>query len=97
MAAALGWPVRNGGQQFLCGGNRLGFGGRRLWRLKQSDGQALSLWQRHRTAFAGGLPPTVFARLDDALARCDFDAASGVLGEWPRNLPEQPNQEVPVS
>ena len=65
--------------------------------VAESDGQALSLWQRHRTAFAGGLPPTVFARLDDALARCDFDAASGVLGEWPRNLPEQPNQEVPVS
>jgi two-component system, sensor histidine kinase and response regulator len=65
--------------------------------VAESDGQALSLWQRHRTAFAGGLPPTVFARLDDALARCDFDAASGVLGEWPHNLPEQPNQEVPVS
>ncbi len=65
--------------------------------VAESDGQALSLWQRHRTAFAGGLPPTVFARLDDALARCDFDAASGLLGEWPRNMPEQPNQEVPVS
>ena len=65
--------------------------------VAESDGQALSLWQRHRTAFAGGLPPTVFARLDDALARCDFDAASGLLGAWPGNMPEQPNQEVPVS
>ena len=65
--------------------------------VAESDGQALSLWQRHRSAFAGGMPPAVFARLDDALARCDFDAASGVLGEWSRNLPEQPNQEVPVS
>jgi len=65
--------------------------------VAESDGQALSLWQRHRTAFAGGLPPTVFARLDDALARCDFDAASGLLGEWPSTLPEQPNQEAPVS
>ena len=65
--------------------------------VAESDGQALSLWQRHRTAFAGGLPPSVFARLDDALARCDFDAASGLLGEWSRNEPEQPHQEVPVS
>ena len=65
--------------------------------VAESDGQALSLWQRHRTAFAGGLPPTLFARLDDALARCDFDAASGLLGEWPGHMPEQTNQEVPVS
>jgi len=46
-----------------------------------SDGQALSLWQRHRTAFAGWLPPSTFARLDDALARCDFDAAARHLQE----------------
>jgi CheY-like chemotaxis protein len=65
--------------------------------VAESDGQALSLWQRHRTAFAGGLPPTVFARLDDAMARCDFDAASGLLEAWPGNMPEQPTQEVPVS
>ncbi|MBU0916457.1 hybrid sensor histidine kinase/response regulator [Aquabacterium parvum] len=65
--------------------------------VAESDGQALSLWQRHRTAFAGGLPPSIFARLDDALARCDFDAACGLLGEWSRNEPEQPIQEVPVS
>ena len=55
----------------------------RLGRLSaDSDGQALSLWQRHRSAFAGCLPPSTFARLDDALARCDFDAASRLLQEW---------------
>jgi len=46
-----------------------------------SDGEALSLWQRHRIAFAGWLPPSTFARLDDALARCDFDAATRHLQE----------------
>lgn len=46
-----------------------------------SDGEALSLWQRHRIAFAGWLPPSTFARLDDALARCDFDAATRLLQE----------------
>ncbi len=65
--------------------------------VADSDGQALSLWRRHRSAFASSMPPTVFARIDDALARCDFDAASGLLGEWPHNTPEQPHQEVPAS
>lgn len=54
----------------------------RLARLTaDSDGQALSLWQRHRNAFAGWLPPSTFARLDDALARCDFDVAARHLQE----------------
>ena len=54
----------------------------RLSRLAaDSDGEALSLWQRHRIAFAGWLPPSTFARLDDALARCDFDAATRHLQE----------------
>ncbi|WP_338439897.1 ATP-binding protein [uncultured Aquabacterium sp.] len=54
----------------------------RLTRLAaDSDGEALSLWQRHRIAFAGWLPPSTFARLDDALARCDFDAATRHLQE----------------
>ena len=54
----------------------------RLTRLTaDSDGEALSLWQRHRIAFAGWLPPATFARLDDALARCDFDAATRYLQE----------------
>ncbi len=69
-----------------------------------SDGEALSLWQRHRIAFAGWLPPSTFARLDDALARCDFDAATRQLQELqpmapvahaadadlPRSAPTQP-------
>ena len=65
--------------------------------VAESDGQALSLWQRHRTAFAGALPPSVFARLDDALARCDFDAASALLHIAPPDAPEQPTQEATVS
>ncbi|MBH2016092.1 MAG: response regulator [Burkholderiales bacterium] len=57
---------------------------RRLTQLvSESDGQALSLWQRHRNGFASSLPPAVFARLDDALARCDFDAAAALLHELP--------------
>ena len=47
----------------------------------ESDGQALSLWQRHRHAFAAWLQPSTFAQLDDALARCDFDAAARHLQE----------------
>jgi signal transduction histidine kinase/FixJ family two-component response regulator/HPt (histidine-containing phosphotransfer) domain-containing protein len=65
--------------------------------VAESDGQALSLWQRHRTAFAGALPPAVFARLDDALARCDFDAAGTLLHDMPLDTPEQPTQEATVS
>jgi HPt (histidine-containing phosphotransfer) domain-containing protein len=54
----------------------------RLVRLAtDSDGQALLLWQRHRSAFAAWLHPSTFARLDDALARCDFDAAARQLQE----------------
>jgi two-component system, sensor histidine kinase and response regulator len=53
-----------------------------------SDGEALSLWQRHRIAFAGWLPPSTFARLDDALARCDFDAATRHLQELQSMTPD---------
>ena len=61
----------------------------RLARLTaDSDGQALSLWQRHRNAFAGWLPPSTFARLDDALARCDFDVAARHLQELQTTHPE---------
>ncbi|MCH8179514.1 MAG: response regulator [Proteobacteria bacterium] len=67
----------------------------RLARLAADfDGQALSLWQRHRNAFAAWLPPTTFARLDDALARCDFDAAARHLQELqPAVTPPQPHPE----
>jgi HPt (histidine-containing phosphotransfer) domain-containing protein len=67
----------------------------RLSRLvSESDGQALSLWQRHRSGFASSLPPGLFARLDDALARCDFDAASGLLHELAAEQEPTRTQEV---
>ena len=56
--------------------------------MADSDGEALSLWQRHRIAFAGWLPPSTFARLDDALARCDFDAATRHLQELQSMTPD---------
>ena len=67
----------------------------RLSRLvSESDGQALSLWQRHRSGFATGLPPGLFTRLDDALARCDFDAASGLLHQLAAEQEPTRTQEV---
>ncbi len=47
-----------------------------------SDGQALSLWQTQRSAFVACLPPITFARLDEAMARCDFDVVARYLQEW---------------
>ncbi|MBI2734839.1 MAG: response regulator [Aquabacterium sp.] len=54
-------------------------------RLKQlageCDSEALALWQQHRNAFASWLPAVTTARLNAALARCDFDSAFGLLDE----------------
>ncbi|MBI3380459.1 MAG: response regulator [Aquabacterium sp.] len=54
-------------------------------RLKQlageCDSEALALWQQHRNAFAAWLPAVTTARLNAALARCDFDSAFGLLDE----------------
>ncbi|MBI5924501.1 MAG: response regulator [Aquabacterium sp.] len=54
-------------------------------RLKQltgeCDSEALALWQQHRNEFAAWLPAVVTARLNAALARCDFDSAFGLLDE----------------
>ncbi len=54
-------------------------------RLKQlageCDSEALALWQRHRNEFAAWLPAVTTARLQAALARCDFDSAFGLLDE----------------
>ena len=60
----------------------------------ESDGQVLTLWQRHRAGFASALPSGVFARLDDALARCDFDAASALLRDLPSVSPSPPHTEI---
>ena len=69
---------------------------RRLTQLaSESDGQALSLWQRHRSGFASSLPPAAFARLDDALARCDFDAAAALLQELEDDNRQPPQGESP--
>ncbi|TAK98621.1 MAG: sensor histidine kinase [Aquabacterium sp.] len=54
-------------------------------RLKQltgeCDSEALALWQQYRNAFAAWLPAVTTARLNAALARCDFDSAFGLLDE----------------
>lgn len=54
-------------------------------RLKQlageCDSEALALWQQHRNTFAAWLPAVTTARLNAALARCDFDSAFGLLDE----------------
>ncbi|HEX5354743.1 MAG TPA: response regulator [Aquabacterium sp.] len=54
-------------------------------RLKQlageCDSEALALWQQHRNEFAAWLPAVTTARLNAALARCDFDSAFGLLDE----------------
>ena len=47
----------------------------------ECDSEALALWQRHRGEFAAWLPAVTTARLNAALARCDFDSAFGLLDE----------------
>jgi two-component system sensor histidine kinase/response regulator len=67
---------------------------RLLQLASDSDGQALSLWQSQRNFFADGMHPDAFSRLDDAMARCDFDGATQFLQEWQLTAPH-PETHLP--
>jgi chemotaxis protein histidine kinase CheA len=43
--------------------------------LSDSDSEALVLWQRDRRALMDALPAAAARALDEAMQRCDFDAA----------------------
>jgi signal transduction histidine kinase/CheY-like chemotaxis protein/HPt (histidine-containing phosphotransfer) domain-containing protein len=59
--------------------------------LAEGDSEALLLWRAQRSALMSTLPPAQAHALDDALQRCDFDAALHLLSDTP--VPAGANRE----